>query len=83
MCRSLQPYVPQVIRLEDLEAKWPGLQARVCGVRGVAASDGGLRRNPSRHAHYSHYYDAATRRIVDECAAIVRSPGSTLVARGH
>jgi len=42
----------------------------VCGLRGVAATDGGLRKNPSRHAHYSHYYDAATRRIVDEYMAV-------------
>jgi len=62
--------VNEVIRLEDLSTAWPGLQAKVCGLRGVTATDGGLRKNPSRHAHYSHYYDDATRRIVDEYMAV-------------
>lgn len=33
---------------------------------GAEGADGGLKRNPSAHAHYSIYYDEPTRRIVDE-----------------
>ena len=62
--------VNEVIRLEDLETTWPRLQAKICGLRGVAYSDNGLKRNPSHHTHYSHYYDDATRRIVDEYMAV-------------
>ena len=29
-------------------------------------ADGGYKRNPSSHAHYSAYYDAPTRRLVAE-----------------
>ena len=74
MCPACNPMYPQVIRLEDLSTAWPGLQAKVCGLRGVTATDGGLRKNPSRHAHYSHYYDDATRRIVDEYVPLVQPP---------
>ena len=62
--------VNEVIRLEDLEAAWPRLQRAICGLRGVAYADNGLRKNPSRHTHYSYYYDDAARRIVDEYMAI-------------
>ena len=59
--------VKDVIKLEELEAAWPRLQARICGFAHTPyAADAGLRRNPSSHGHYSEYYDAATRRIVDE-----------------
>ena len=79
--------VNEVIRLEDLDAAWPRLQAKVChaarvglrlglrpnlalplplpltlnpapnpitkvcGLKGVTATDGGLRKNPSPRAH--------------------------------
>ena len=42
----------------------------MCGLSGVSPTDGGLRKNPSHHSHYSHYYDAATRQIVDEYMAV-------------
>ena len=41
-------------------------------------ADGGLRSNPSRHKHYSFYYDAETRRIVhDYMAADLKAFGYT------
>ena len=58
--------VDDILRLEDLNASWPALRRRVCGLRDVSYADGGLRKNPSVHTHYSYYYDAETRRIVDE-----------------
>ena len=58
--------VDEVIRLEDLEAKWPRLQQQICGfAHSPYQEDAELRRNPSSHGHYSEYYDAETRRIVD------------------
>ena len=57
-----------MIRLEDLEAKWPTLQAAICGLRGVAYGTdptAAARRNPSKHRHYSFYYDEESRRIVE------------------
>ena len=62
--------VDEIIRLEDLDAAWPQLQRKICGLRGVVAGDNGLRRNPSKHVHYSHYYDDETRRIMEEYMAV-------------
>ena len=56
--------VDEVIRLEDLERRWPQLQERVCGLRGTAyraARDHPAIRamdHPSDHAPYAVYYDA-------------------------
>ena len=69
--RSGHRLVKQVFRLEDLESKWPELQKAVCGLRGAAyTEDADLRRNPSRHAHYSTYYDGKTKEIIDRYVAI-------------
>ena len=52
--------------VEELESQWPTLQRSVCGLaQAPYAADLGLRTNPSRHAHYSTYYDEPTRRILD------------------
>ena len=56
--------VDDIFKLEELQQHWPTLQRRVCSLRGVPYADGGLRKNPSMHAHYSRYYDDQTRRIV-------------------
>lgn len=59
--------VNKVIKLEELQSRWPELQASICGLAQTPYADQlDLRRNPSSHAHYSLYYDAETRRIVDE-----------------
>ena len=58
--------VNEVIKLEELESKWPQLQARICGfAQSPYSEDVDLRKNPSSHAHYSAYYDDDTRRITD------------------
>lgn len=62
--------VNEVIKLEELEARWPSLQRHICGFsRAPYAADADLKRNPSSHGHYSEYYDAATKRIVDDYVA--------------
>ena len=61
--------VDRVIKLEDLEAAWPDLQRDICGLSRAPYADGGLRRNPSSHGHYSTYYDDETRKIVAEYMA--------------
>lgn len=64
--------VSAVYKLEELEQRWPELQARVCGLRGVpyatARDDPRVRAmdHPSKHAPFATYYDAETRAIVGE-----------------
>lgn len=64
--------VDDVIRLEDLEQRWPYLQSRVCGLRHISYSTARLHPlvramdHPSSHAPFEQYYDAETRRIVHE-----------------
>lgn len=58
--------VDEIIKLEELERKWPVLQRAICGLaHSPYREDAELRKNPSSHEHYSTYYDDATRRIVD------------------
>ena len=58
--------VNAIIKLEELEAKWPTLQKHICGfARSPYAEDASLKRNPSSHGHYSEYYDDATRTTVE------------------
>jgi hypothetical protein len=65
-----QLLVKEVIKLEELEAKWPKLQTAVCGLARTNYDDGvDERRNPSHHAHYSEYYDDETRRTVESYMA--------------
>ena len=45
--------VNEVIKLEELAEKWEYLGTKICGLAGVPYADGGLRRNPSAHGHYS------------------------------
>ena len=62
--------VQTVIKLEELEQRWPELQRQICGFAHTPyAEDAELRRNPSSHSHYSTYYDDATRRIVESYVA--------------
>jgi len=61
--------VNRVIKLEELEAAWPQLQREICGLAKAPYADGGLRRNPSSHGHYSEYYDDVTRQILAEYMA--------------
>lgn len=62
--------VNEIYRLEELEVKWPELQARVCGLRkvsyGLARSHPLVRQfdHPSSHRPFEEYYDEATSRIV-------------------
>ena len=57
--------VNEIIRLEDLEATWPRLQKRVCGLRHVKYAEmHEINPNPSTHGHYSEYYDDHTRKLV-------------------
>ena len=44
-------------------------QREICGLAKAPYADGGLRRNPSSHGHYSDYYDDETREIVAEYMA--------------
>jgi hypothetical protein len=71
--------VKDVFKLEELQAKWPLLRHNICGMAACPYADGGLsKKNPSRHKHYSFYYDAETRRIVhDYMAADVTAFGYT------
>ena len=62
--------VNDVFKLEELETHWPTLRRRICGLSRVSYSDGGLRRNPSSHVHYSRYYDDESRRTVAEYMAV-------------
>ena len=58
--------VKNIIKLEELEQSWPVLQKQICGFASTPYSDGAdLKRNPSTHAHYSTYYDADTRKLVE------------------
>ena len=58
--------VNDVIKLEELESRWPTLQTHICGfARSAYAEDSNLKRNPSSHGHYSEYYDTETRRVVE------------------
>jgi len=64
----------EVIRLEELRSAWPKLQASICGLERITyeqttQSSSQARRNPSRHLHYSFYYDDATRRTVESYMA--------------
>jgi chondroitin 4-sulfotransferase 11 len=67
--------VNEVYKLEELEARWPELQTKVCGLRRHSYAD--TRNNPviremdhpSRHAPFADYYDDATSRIVAEYMA--------------
>ena len=64
--------VRDVIKLEELEKRWPHLQRSICGLRGVAYGTdptATARRNPSAHKHYSYYYDEVARRIVERYVA--------------
>lgn len=65
--------VQKVIKLEELESRWPSLRKSICGLSDAPISngsmDGGVKKNPSSHAHYATYYDETTRRIVEEYAA--------------
>ena len=67
--------VDDVFKLEDLERRWPELQAKVCGLRHISYSQTknhpAIRAmdHPSHHAPYAHYYDAETSRIVGEYMA--------------
>jgi len=74
----------EIIKLEELEAAWPTLQARVCGLHDVsyaAAKENPAMRwlnHPSDHRPYSEYYDAETAAIVGEYhAADIRRFGYT------
>ena len=50
----------------QLERRWPALQRAICGLaHSPYSEDVELRKNPSRHAHYSAYYDEASRKLVD------------------
>ena len=56
--------VKRVIKLEELEAAWPALQKEICGFQSTTYREAAdVKRNPSSHAHYSTYYDDATRKI--------------------
>jgi len=60
--------VDEVVRLEELRARWPRLQKAICGLGATpynADPQATARRNPSHHEHYSYYYDEPTRRIVE------------------
>ena len=79
-----QLLVDDVFRLEDLERRWPELQARVCGLRATGytvARDHPLVRamdHPSKHRPFAEYYDEETSRIVAEyMAADIRRFGYT------
>ena len=63
--------VTDVIKLEELEERWPQLQRAVCGLASTPYGDPAAtsRRNPSKHRHYSYYYDEETRKIVEAYAA--------------
>jgi len=63
--------VKEVIKLEELKEHWPKLQRAICGLAKVPYADptAEARRNPSRHEHYSYYYDEHTRQIVGAYAA--------------
>jgi len=56
--------VDEVFKLEELEAHWPQLSGKICGFNNVPYADGGLKRNPSSHDHFSLYYDDETRALV-------------------
>lgn len=58
--------VDDVIRLEEFEARWPLLQSRICSLAPISYGQATAlaRRNPSKHEHYSYYYDEPTRAIV-------------------
>ena len=60
-----------VAALATDEAKWPILQRSICGFKTTAYADSTIdqKRNPSTHAHYSTYYDAETKRIVEQYMA--------------
>ena len=63
--------VNEVIKLEELESRWPALQRRICGfAHSPYAEDAELKRNPSSHGHYSEYYDEATKRLVDQYVGV-------------
>ena len=61
--------------LEDLERRWPELQARVCGLRsasyGEALNNPAIRAmdHPSKHVAFNEYYDEETSGIVGEFMA--------------
>jgi hypothetical protein len=63
--------VTDVFKLEELEERWPQLQGAVCGLASTPYGDPAAtsRRNPSKHRHYSYYYDEETRKIVEAYAA--------------
>jgi hypothetical protein len=52
--------VDEVIKLEELDAKWPAVSARFCLAKPVAVSQ----KNAVPHRHYSFYYDDASVEIV-------------------
>lgn len=82
--KDQQLLVRDIIKLEELEAHWPQLQRRICGLSRVQYADGGLRRNPSSHGHYSDYYDDETRQtVVEYMAADVHAFGYSFRTRAE
>lgn len=73
--RGEQLIVKAVFKLEELEARWPELQASVCGLRGISYRDArahplvAMFDHPSPHAPFAEYYDEETSSIVAEYMA--------------
>ena len=71
--------VDKIIKLEELNHQWTGLVEELCVDPGEMALS---HANPSSHAHYSAYYDAKTKAILDRhMAADIRTFGYTFEAQ--